>query len=523
MTEPRPNSADPLLIHDRSLTGKVTRGSEAGDIVDQQLHLLGTQLVWQVTVLLRTVRSHGSANTALDRPVQAIRTLVEALGHEQPVVLRVQEGFVFLGERHLKTSSAQMPIVGSFIDALLAIGVGGIVMKRTATDADLRRFAELFVAILPGAEGVETLRKKLAEAGLDNISIEVPRQARKDDSADSGIVRAAQSGPTFAADHGQARQRARSAYARAGSALDTLNKNARTGGKIHFRQAKRAIQNIVDLLLKDPATVLGLTTLRSHDEYTQNHSVNVALLSMALANRVGYKKLDLADVGLAALFHDVGKCTIPLEVLNKPGEFTPDEWVVMRTHPIEGVLALVGSRGLGNTPARMAAAAFEHHLNYDGGGYPSLAAPWKQTLSSRVIAVADCYDAMTSARVYRRTPLAPPDVLRYMLSKSGTLFEPTLLKYFITCVGIIPIGTLVLLDSGELATVLRPPEAKERAERPVVRVIAGADGARLDPAPEVDLREQTATGAYARSIVRLIDNTGYHLETSRWVSTGSAS
>ena len=522
MSEPKPNLSDPLLIHDRSLTGKVARGSEAGDIVDQQLHLLGTQLVSQLNVLLRTVRSHGGANTALDRPVAAIRTLVEALGHEQPVVLRVQEGFVFLGERHLKTTSAQMPIFGSFIDALAAIGVGGIVLKRTTTDQDLRRFAELFVAILPGAEGFGALRKKLLEAGLDNISLEEPRQARKDDTADGAVVRTAR-GMTPPSHHGQVQQRARGAYARAGTALDTLNQNARSGGKIHFRQAKRAIQNIVDLLLKDPATVLGLTTLRSHDEYTQNHSVNVALLSMALANRVGYKKLDLADVGLAALFHDVGKCTIPLEVLNKPGEFTPDEWVVMRTHPIEGVLALVGSRGLGNTPSRMAAAAFEHHLNYDGSGYPALAAPWRQTLSSRVIAVADCYDAMTSARVYRRQPLAPPNVLKYMLSKSGTLFEPTLLKYFITCVGIIPIGTLVMLDTGELATVLRPPEDKQPAERPVVRLIAGADGARLDPAPEVDLRAVNEAGGYLRNIVRLVDNTEYHVETSRWVSTGSAS
>jgi hypothetical protein len=110
-----------------------------------------------------------------------------------------------------------------------------------------------------------------------------------------------------------------------------------------------------------------------------------------------------------------------------------------------------------------------------------------------------------------------------MLSKSGALFEPSLLKYFITCVGIIPLGTLVLLDSGELAVVLRPAEDKEHAARPLVRVIAGPDGARLDPAPERDLREIDESGAFARSIVRLVDNTEYHLETSRWVSTGFAS
>ena len=517
-------SGDPFLVHDRSLTAKVARGSEAGDIVDQQLHLLGTQLVSQLNVLLRTVRSHGGANTALDRPVAAIRTLVEALGHDQPVALRVQEGFVFLGDRHLKTSIFQMPIFAGFIDALAAVGVGGIVFQSAATSAEVRKFAELFVATEPGDDGVDRLRTRMTEAGLHSVSLEEPRAVRKSESADGAIARGAVGTQGAAAQsRSQLRQRARGAYARAGTALSSLNQGARAGGTIHFRQAKRAIQNIVDLLLKDPATVLGLTTLRAHDEYTQNHSVNVALLSMALANRVGYRKLDLAEVGLAALFHDLGKCAVPLEVLNKPGEFTPAEWAVMKTHPSEGVLALLSSRGIGNVPARMAAASFEHHLGYDNSGYPKLTGPWRQSLSSRLISVADCYDAMTSARVYRRQPLAPPNVLRYMLSKSGALFEPALLKTFITCVGIIPIGTMVLLDTGELAVVLRPPEDKEHAQRPHVRIIASSTGARLDPSPEVDLCELDADGAWARSIARLIDNTEYHLETTRWVSRGSAS
>ena len=513
---------DPLLVHEGSLTRKVGAGSEAADIVDQQLHHLGTQLVSQLNVLLRTARSHGGANTALDRPVAVIRRLIEALGYEQPVELRLQEGFVFLGRRHLKTTTAHMPIYSSFMDALKAIGVGALVFKKTVTEAELRKFAELFVAVVPADDGIDILRASLEAAEISgNISLEAPHGVHKEEGADSPVLRGAtpthgQWGP------GQIRQRARSAYARAGAALAQLNQNARSGGTIHFRQAKRAIQNIVDLLLKDPATVLGLTTLRTHDEYTQNHSVNVALLSMALANRAGYTKLELAEVGLAGLFHDVGKCAVPLDVLNKPGEFTDYEWAVMRTHPSEGVLALLATRGLERVPARMAAASFEHHLAYDGSGYPKLSTPWRQSLCSRVISVADCYDAMTSARVYRREPLAPPNVLRYMLSKAGTLFDTTLLKYFVTCVGIIPIGTMVLLDTGELGVVLRPAEDKKDADRPIVRVIAGKDGAKLDPAPEHDLREIDASGSYARSIVRLVDNTDYHVETSRWVTNPAA-
>ncbi len=506
---PQPGPAEPLLLHDRSLTGKVAQGSEAGDIVDQQLHLLGMQLVTQLTVLLRNVRSHGGGNTALDRPLSAIRSLVRTLGYDQPVTLRVHEGFVFLGDRHLKTTTQQMAIVAGFMDALAALGIGGLVLRASETDQELRRFAEAFVATVPGEGALESLRARLVQARVGTVELEAPRFLRKDAVAPQSRPQPGQGGGA------ELKENARNAYARAGSALGALDQHARAGGTIHFRQAKRAIQNIIDLLLKDPATVLSLTTLRTHDEYTQNHSVNVALLSMALGNRAGYARNDLAELGLGALFHDLGKCAVPLEVLNKPGEFTAEEWAVIRTHPSEGVLKLLETRGLDSVPVRMAAAAFEHHLNFDLSGYPKLSKPWPQTLASQIISIADCYDAMTSARVYRREPLAPPAVLRYMLGKAGTFFEPSLLKYFVTCIGIIPIGTLVLLDTGELAVVLRPAADKAQAERPVVRVICDAASAPLVPPVEVDLADPEAS--LPRTIVKLVDNTEYHLGISRYV------
>lgn len=506
-SKPAPES--PLLLHDRSLTGKVAQGSEAGDIVDQQLHLLGMQLVTQLTVLLRNVRSHGSANSALLRPLNAIRSLVRTLGYDQPVALRVHEGFLFLGERHLKISTQQMSIASGFMDALSGLGIGTLIFRPSETDQDLRRFAGAFVATAPGEAALESLRARLALEGVGTIELEAPRRVHKEASPPQG------KSPATPGGRGQLKDHARDAYARAGSSLDGLNQHARAGGTIHFRQAKRAIQNIIDLLLKDPGTVLSLTTLRTHDEYTQNHSVNVALLSMALGNRAGYSRNDLSDLGLGALFHDLGKCAVPLEVLNKPGEFTAEEWAVMRTHPSEGVIQLLDARGFANVPVRMAAACFEHHLNFDLSGYPKLSQPWPQTLASRVIAIADCYDAMTSARVYRREPLSPPAVLRYMLDRAGTFFEPSLLKYFVTCIGIIPIGTLVLLDTGELAVVLRPALDRAHAERPFVRVICDAASTPLVPPLEVDLSDPDSSPP--RTIVRLIDNTEYHLGTSRYV------
>jgi HD-GYP domain-containing protein (c-di-GMP phosphodiesterase class II) len=269
-------------------------------------------------------------------------------------------------------------------------------------------------------------------------------------------------------------------------------------------------------MVDDEAAVLGLTTLRCHDQYTHNHSVNVSLLSIALANRVGYPKVELADLGLAALFHDMGKSTIPMEVLNKPGEFTDEDWVAMRNHPTEGVLSLSKMRGITNLPGRMAAASFEHHMNLDFSGYPKLTVPWTLSLTGRILTIADCYDAMTSSRVYRREPMSPSKVLNMMLSKSGKSFDAVLLKLFVNCVGIIPIGSMVMLETNELAVVLKPAVDKTNAERPFVRVITDPQGNSVDHGREIDLTEKNEIGDFCHGIIRLIDNTEYKFDTSRY-------
>jgi len=242
----------------------------------------------------------------------------------------------------------------------------------------------------------------------------------------------------------------------------------------------------------------------------------VSLLSMALANRAGYPKAELADLGLAALFHDLGKSTIPMEVLNKPGEFTDDDWMAMRNHPTEGVLILSKTRGITNLPGRMAAAAFEHHMNLDFSGYPKLTVPWTLSLTGRILTIADCYDAMTSSRVYRREAMSPSKVLNMMFSKSGKAFDATLLKLFVNCVGIIPIGSLVMLETSELAVVLKPSADKANAERPFVRIITDPQGNSVDHGLEVDLTEKDETGGFRHNIIRLIDNTEYKFDTSRY-------
>ena len=130
--------------------------------------------------------------------------------------------------------------------------------------------------------------------------------------------------------------------------------------------------------------------------------------------------------------------------------------------------------------------------------------------------IADCYDAMTSSRVYRREPISPAKVLGFMFGKSGKSFDHTLMKLFMTCVGIIPIGSLVMLDTNALAVVLKPADDPADAEHPYVKVITDDSGNAIDNGPELDLHEKDDEGNYRHNIIRLIDNTEHKFDTSRY-------
>lgn len=503
----------PILTHEKSLANKIARGSEAGDILDQQLAMLGIQLVTQLNVLVKTARIHGRTNTALDKPVNAMIELVKTLAAEQPIVLRLQNDFLFLGNSHLKMNAQQMAVFTSIIECFNKWALGGISFTNNVESQDIREWAYLFTSLDPAVHALEGLVKAMRQAAIKGIELEEPRFLQLNQSADLAPP-IGQETPEEAAKRRKARAKVR--YVKAASAVGDFNTTVRRGGKINFKQAKRAIQNVVDLMMQDEASMLGLTSLRCHDQYTYNHSVNVSLLSVALGNRAGYPKVELADLGLAALFHDMGKSSIPPDVLNKPSDFTEDEWTAMRSHPIQGVLDMTKLRGIARLPGRMAAASFEHHMNCDFTGYPALSVPWKISVTGRILMIADCYDAMTSSRVYRREPIPPAKVLTMMFAKAGTAFDPVLLKLFVNCVGIVPIGTLVLLDSNQLAVVLRPGRDKASIDRPLVKVITDPDGQPIEDGPELDLTHQDDFGAYTHSIVQLVDNTAYRFDTSRY-------
>lgn len=189
---------------------------------------------------------------------------------------------------------------------------------------------------------------------------------------------------------------------------------------------------------------------RDRDEHTVVHSVNGSILAVALGRRLGLSKPQLLDLGLAALLHDVGKSRVPLEVLDKPGRLTEAEFALVREHTWRGALALVRKPFGMRRPWRAMAVAFEHHLRVDLSGYPSARRSREVSLRTRIVAVADGFDAATSRRAYQDVPWSPADVLRGMQGAARHGRDPVVVKTFTLMMGTYPVGTVVVLDAEEV-------------------------------------------------------------------------
>jgi putative nucleotidyltransferase with HDIG domain len=173
--------------------------------------------------------------------------------------------------------------------------------------------------------------------------------------------------------------------------------------------------------------MLPLAPLKSHDEYTFVHIINVAILSMGLAEALGFDSHATHEVGIAALLHDVGKMAVPREVLGKSGRFTEEEFRAMQVHPVAGARILLKTPGV---PEIAPIVAFEHHVRFDGGGYPRVPRSWKLNLASRITQLADVFDALRTHRPYR--PGMPLEkIITLMRGDAGTYFDPDLLEIFL--------------------------------------------------------------------------------------------
>lgn len=258
------------------------------------------------------------------------------------------------------------------------------------------------------------------------------------------------------------------------------------GRTIDMRAIDQAVDHVLQEVLATRSPILGLSEIRARDAYTYCHSVNVCIISLMLGIECRLNMRELHLLGVGALLHDIGKVHVPKEILSKAGPLTEDEMAVVRRHCRLGYDHL---RVYQDVNLLSALVAYQHHERLDGSGYPQGLTDPRIHLFSRIVMVADVYDAMTSERVYRPA-VAPADALGYLIANRGRLFAPDVVSALVQIVGPYPSGARVVLNTGEVGRVVAVNPMLP--ERPKVRIVHSPHPHVLSEPLEIDLRLDTS-------------------------------
>ena len=264
--------------------------------------------------------------------------------------------------------------------------------------------------------------------------------------------------------------RAQHHYGEAQHYIDRLLEDVAAGRSLSLGEARDIVRNCMESISSNPNAMFWLTRIRHRDAYTAEHCVRVGILAITFGRFVGFDDAQLEIIGLCGMLHDVGKMRVPPKVLNKPGALDPDEWRLMRRHPEYG-FRLLGENGELEPEIRQ--AALSHHERLDGKGYPhALAAPAIHQFT-RIVSIIDAYDAMTSDRAYRKG-MPTSEALRILYNNRGKQFDEKLVEAFISLIGIYPPGSLVELNTGEVAIVLA--SSPKHRLHPLIEIVLDSEG-----------------------------------------------
>lgn len=251
--------------------------------------------------------------------------------------------------------------------------------------------------------------------------------------------------------------------------VKSIMADIRLGRSIDTPAAKEAVAACVDNVMMNRDASLLLTRLRNKDEYTSEHSLNVAIISIAFGRHLGMNKKELNVLGLCGLLHDMGKMLTPDRILNKPGKLDEEEMMIMKRHPVDGKEILLGSDEVMDV---VIDTAYGHHERLKGQGYPRGVQATEIPLYTRIVTIADVFDAISGDRVYRKGETAET-ALTILHQGAGTAFDESLVLAFTQNIGTYPLGTIVEMTNGEVGIVV--DNNPDRRLRPVVKLLLSQD------------------------------------------------
>ena len=481
-----------------SVVARNTQALTATGLGEGTVRRIGRTWVTSFYVALRNLKMYPLENAVVQKGLEDLTKLsAELIDGDGECEFRLAGEFLFLNATRMKLDLDNYTSFSFLLNRCRDAGVGQI---RFVDRPSVRDWTVLLAFLInpqgkTAGERFELLNKRLGETNVGVFDLAPPPES--DDNP---------------ADEGEAKERAKRTYQQSVTTTKEVLNSVRMGQSPNVKKIKRVVQGIVDQILSDETSLVGLTTIRDYDDYTFTHCVNVAIFSIALGRRLGLTRLQLYDLGFTALFHDIGKSRVPIEVIQKPDALDEDEWRLVMAHPWLGVLALFQIREHSEFPYRSMLVAYQHHMKRDLTGYPRSLRIAEMTFYSKIVAVADGFDAATSRRVYTTTPLSPATVLQEMRDNPRRGMDPIVVKAFVALLGIYPVGSLVVLDSFELAIVHAVNPIPEMLSRPIVRIISDDLGNIEHPGRLFDLAEKDEAETFKKSIIKTADPERYGIK-----------
>ena len=464
----------------------------------------GVEFIIRFYRLLKGATIYDRKNFIIDRLTQdSLQLIQDILKSENQLLLKIVRDNLFFNNIRIQMKADKYAILRAFLLEMRRRWIGELEFMEGVGVENLKDFIYLLIGL---EENVESnylyMKKQLETRGLRAFNVG-KLEAFKDEE--------------IYVDSEDRKRYSKEVYFKSINLVKEVMEGVKSQKMLNTRKAKRLMQNAVNAIIQDESTLLGLANIKNYDDYTFNHSVNVAIYAIALGQRAGIPKKHLSHLGMAGLFHDIGKTRIPKEILNKAGKLTAEEWSVMRAHSLLGAEMVMSMKEWGELSTRMIGGTFEHHLKYDLTGYPRLTRKKKVSLFGKIIALSDFYDALVRPRVYNRLPFVSERILRFMLERSGKDFDPVLVKIFISMLGIFPLGTLVLLNTNEMGIVVQTSEDTELMDRPKVCMISYNDG-EYRKGKIVDLKEMDeGTRDFRRTVVRALDPNEYNINVAEYL------
>jgi|HubBroStandDraft_6_1064221.scaffolds.fasta_scaffold16877_2 HD-GYP domain-containing protein (c-di-GMP phosphodiesterase class II) len=474
--------------------------NEAGS--DAAVRRRGRAFILSFYGALRAIKLYPVENDAVVKALEDLTSITQGLlQQEHDLEFRTGGEFIFINATRLRLDLDNYASFSQLLTMFRSAGIGSLRVAETVGPRDWLVFLSLVQA--PGDDDPEQrfqqITAKLTMANVSAFELAPPNLG----GAADGL-----------GERQQTKEAAKRTYAQSVSVSKEVIHSVRMGRAPNIKKIKRVVQAIVDQILNEETSLFGLTTLRDYDEYTFTHSVNVCIFAVALGRRLGLSKLQLYDLGLAALFHDIGKARVPLHVLNKAEQLSEADWRAISNHPWLGVLSLFQMRGATDLPYRSMVVAYEHHMKHDMTGYPRPVRPRDLSIFSKIVAVADGFDAATTHRAYQGEPMSPAAVIQEMRDNPKRGMDPVVVKAFMNLLGLYPVGTVVVLDTFELGIVHATNPNPDLISRPIVRVVSDAQGNVLFPGELVDLATQLEGGVWARTIIKTADAARYGIRVA---------